>query len=61
MAVPAMLLGESLVTMDKPMGERKSSPVVCKRYKNTKVRRGTIASSFANWSPNKVMRKPAPS
>ena len=51
MALPVIFLGASLVTMDRPMGDRNSSPVVWSRYIKPTIIRGTMASGPARALP----------
>ena len=42
---PIILFGESSVTFDSPMGDKKSSPVVIKKYPRNTKRKGTFPFS----------------
>ncbi len=52
--------GDSFVTIDKPTGDRQSSPVVSSRYIISNQNGLTIPSSSANWAPKYSIENPRP-
>ena len=54
-----MCRGDNLVTNDKPTGESVSSPMVCKRYKNT-IKIAGIIPALADPPPTLRARNPIP-